>query len=129
MRFQVVEKESYATDWAIVRYNDMAMMKFDTEQEAIDAARRYITERNCDNPLAADEKLKNAECFMIDDVGVYLGQLDGNTWYMKYPKDGPVDKNSADGDLKYRKGDVVQDKTWFELEGKAEIKVRPVPGT
>lgn len=126
MKYQVIEKESYATDWAIVRYGNMSMTRFDSEGEALDAACKYITDRNCDNPLAADEKLKNAECFMIDVNGCYLGVLDGNDWYLKYPKDGPRDK---DGNPKYLKGDVVKDKTWFELEGKTEVSVRPIRGT
>lgn len=112
MKFQVVEKDDFGTDWALVRYNDKALSRFDTETEATSVASAYITDRNCNNALAKAEKKNAIEVFMMTDKGCYLGVLDGEDWY-----------------LTDRHNNVVKDTKYFELEGKTQVAVRPVPGT
>lgn len=126
MKYQVVEKEDFGTDWAPVRFNERLLQRFDTEDIAKEEARAYVTDRNCNNALTPAEKLAQFEVFMMDDNGCYLGDLDGKPWYLTYPKDI---KNRNSDDLLHRKGDVVSDKSFFLLEGKAEVSVRPLPGT
>lgn len=123
-KYQVVEKDDYGTDWAPVRYNERALTRFDSEKEAIDIAVEYITDRNVNNALTAGEKLPNIECYMMTEKGCFLGILDGQPWYMTYPKD--IVKN---GTIKHAKGDIVTDKKNDRLEGKTEVAVRTLPGT
>lgn len=111
-KFQVVEKGDFGTDWALVRYNDQALSRFDTEADAIKVAVDYITDRNCNNALAKAEKKNAIEAFMMTEKGCYLGILDGEDWY-----------------LTNRHNEVVKDAKYFELEGKTQVAVRPVPGT
>ncbi len=123
--YQVVEKETFGTDWSLVRYDAYAMQKFDNEADAKVAAMRYLTQINCENSLTKDEKLNSVEAFMMTEKGCFLGTLDQKPWYMTYPKD----IKGKDAGVKYAKGDIVSDTKFFMLEGKTEVKVRPVPGT
>jgi len=125
MSFQVVEKDDFGTDWAPVRYNEKVLQRFETQEEAIKAASEYVTDRNCNNALAKEEKLNAIEVFMLTDEGCYLGDLDKEAWFLTYPKD-IVDKQ---GNIKYAKGDNVKDVKFFMLEGKTQVAVRPLPGT
>ena len=125
-KFQIVEKDGMAVDWAMPR-PDYTTVHFTDKDEAIKNARRYVTERNFDNALAAAEKETSAEMFMMDDQGVYLGELDGKSYYMRYKKN-ELDRKDRTKVL-HKTGDVVQDKTYFELENKGEVVVREVPGT
>jgi len=109
--WQVVEKDDYGTDWALVRYNEQALARFDTEEEALKVAFDYITDRNCNNVLAKDEKRKASECFMMTEEGCFLGILDKNPWYM-------LDRNNNSVTPGY-----------YELDGKTQVAIRPVPGT
>jgi len=110
-RYQIVEKDDYGTDWALVRSNTLKDLSYDTEAEALSAAKQYLTERNCDNALAKSEKLKSSEAFMNTKSGCLLGTLDGSDWYFEDPRGNKVDT------------------CYYELQGKTEVKVRPVPGT
>jgi len=111
MSFQVVEKDDYGTDWALVRYNEQALERFDSEEEALKTAFDYITDRNCNNVLTKAEKRGATECFMMTKEGCFLGILDNDPWYM-------LDRNERSVDEKY-----------YELEGKTQVAIRPVPGT
>lgn len=112
MRYQVVEKESFATDWALVRDDTgRASRSFDDYDLAWSAARDYITDRNCNNALAKAEKRAAFECFIKTEKGIFLGILDGEEWYL-------LDRYGNHVDEKY-----------FELELKSQVMVRPVPGT
>ena len=117
-KFHVVEKEDFGTDWHQVRYNAYAMQRFDTEEEAIAAAKRYLTDVNCNNSLTKAEKRTGSEAFMIaknadgDPVGCFMGILDGEDWWLTDRHDKPV-----------------TDSKYYELEGKSEVAVRPVRGT
>lgn len=123
-RWQVIEKDSFGTDWHQVRYQAYAMQRFDTQEEAIDAAKRYLTDINCNNALTKDEKLSGAEAFMIlKDDGCFMGVLDGEDWYLKYAKDTKDSSKVA-----CCKGDKVKDAKYYMLEGKTEVDVREVPG-
>lgn len=128
-KWQIVEKDDYGTDWAAVRYEDRAIARFDTKTAAEEETRNYLTKNNCINALTKDEKLNNFEMFFIDDKGVYLGELDGEPWYLTHPKDvmGKVDGEMT---VKYTKGAIVQDRQAdHRLETKTEVKVRTIPGT
>lgn len=122
--YQVVEKD-VGSDWQPVRYYDKALTRFETQEDAIQAALDYLTDRNCNNALTADEKLAAAEVFMMTDEGALLGMLDGKKWFLQYPKNGPI-KNGA---VSYSKGDNVKDPNYFALEGKAQVAVRTLPGS
>jgi hypothetical protein len=111
MRFQVVEKD-VGSDWHQVRYQDFAIKQFESAESALEAAKKYLTEVNVNNALAKTEKQASAEYFMVTEAGVMLGTLDGAEWFMKD-----------------RHGKVVTDKNYFELEGKSEVAVKPIPGT
>ena len=114
--YQVVEKEDFGTDWHQVRYEAYAMGRFDTEEKAIEAAKKYLTHVNCANSLTRDEVKKNAEAFMmIKNAGreeCFMGVLDGDDWYME-------DRNK----------EIVTKRNYFELEGKTEVAVKEVRGT
>jgi len=109
--FQVVEKDDYGTDWAAVRYNEKALTRFESEEEAVKAAFEYITDRNCNNALTKAEKRNAVECFMMTKEGCFLGILDKEPWYM-------LDRHNESVDAKY-----------YELEGRTQVAVRPLPGT
>lgn len=135
-KWQVVEKTDFGTDWQLVRYDTYAMARFDTENEAIKAARTYLTHVNCDNSLTKDEKRSGSEAFMMlkkegdEDVQeCFLGHLDGVDWYMDYRQN--VSGKLPDGSkgIVHAKGERVSDGSYFELEGKTQVAVRPVPGT
>ena len=125
MLWQIVEKNDFGTDWHLVRYEDRAIGRFDTQEKALVEAKRYLTLNNCNNALTKNEKLSNIEMFMIDDNGVYLGELDNEPWYFTYPKD----IKEKDGTIKFAKGETIKNKKFFLLEGKTEVSVRPIPGT
>lgn len=119
MLYQVVEKDDFGTDWHQVRYDVYAMKRFDTEEEAVEAAKKYLTKVNCDNALTKAEKKSGSEAFMMmseegkdKPTGCFLGVLDGEDWYMTD-----------------RHGNPVTEISYFELEGKIQVTVRPVPGT
>jgi len=103
------------------------LQRFETEEKALEAAKAYITSRNCDNPLTPDEKLQQFEVFMMDDKGAYLGDLDGKPWYRQYPKDIKRVIEGKD-QVVHPKGEIVKERNWL-LEGKGEVKVRTLPGT
>lgn len=124
-KWQIIEKDDFGTDWHPVRYEDRAIARFDNKADAEAEARQYLTSNNCNNALTKDEKLNNVEMFMLDDQGVYLGELDGESWYMTYPKDIKDKK----GDVEFTKGEIIQNKKFFLLEGKTEVSVRTIPGT
>jgi hypothetical protein len=120
MLYQVIEKDDIGTDWAPVRYSDRrTLTRFPNIEDAQKAAIDYVTDRNCNNALAPSEKAHALEVFMLTEQGVFLGVLDGKDWYMKHPKNGP----------KHQKGDIVNDLSYFELNGLTQVKVRPIPGT
>jgi len=110
--FQVVEKDSYATDWALVRYHDASVSRYNTELEAIEVAKKYVTDQNVNNALAAGEKQSAAEVYIMLGGKVFLGVLDGKDWFM-------LDRHKKE----------VTEKNYYELEGKGEVAVRPIPGT
>lgn len=109
--WQIVEKDDIGTDWAMVRYDNQAMSRFETSEEAVAVAIKYLNSRNCDNSLTKSEKRGAIEAFMMRPDGCFLGVLDGKDWY-----------------LTDRHDNIVTDKKYFELEGKTEVAVRPVPG-
>jgi hypothetical protein len=127
--WQVVEKESNGVDWAQVRYNAYALGPFDTPEEAKIAAKKYLTDLNCENALAAAEKQASAEAYMDTEDGIFLGVLNGKDWYMTYPKE--VRGKDPDGKVKilHQKGETVKDRSYYEIEGKTEVSVRKLPGT
>ena len=127
MLYQVVEKEGFGVDWALVRYNEKALTRFDDRKKAIEAAVEYVTDRNCNNALTASEKLSNIECFMMTETGCFLGILDGKEWYLTYPKD--IRDSQNPDKVVHAKNEVVKDSSFFLLEGKAEVAVRPLPGS
>ncbi len=130
MLFQVVEKDM-GGDWHPVRYYDRALTRFETEKEATQAAVDYVTDRNCNNALAKDEKQAASEVFMVTKTGCFLGMLDKEPWYMLYPKD-IISRKIEIGEppkIEHTKGDVVADRTYFQLEGKTEVAVRTIPGS
>lgn len=128
--YQVVEKESFGVDWHPVRYHEKSLTRFDSEEVAMKAATEYMTDVNCNNSLTKDEKLSATEVFMQTDDGIFLGILDGKRWYLTYPKDSkdPKIKTSDGKPLMHKKGEVVKDKSYYMLEGKTEVSVRPLPG-
>jgi len=110
--FQVVEKPDYGTDWALVRDDKRNTAdRFETREIAMNAAIVYITDLNCNNALTKAEKRGAIEAFMLTDNGCLLGVLDGENWYMTDRHGHPVNEK------------------YFELEGKMQVAVRPVPGT
>ena len=125
MQWQIVEKDDFGTDWALVRYDLLAVNRFDDEVKAMDIACKYLTDRNCNNALTKMEKRASVEAYMMTGEGCFLGILDNEKWFMTYPKD----IKNATGAVIHTKNDNVTDNKWFELEGKVEVKVRPVPGT
>jgi hypothetical protein len=125
--WQVVEKEAFGVDWAPARFGDLAVMRFATKEEAEKAARRYVTELNVENALTAASKLDGAEAFLVDDTGIFLGVLDGKDWYLTYPKDEP--NKEQKGEILHKKGEIIKDKNFFQLDGKMEVAVRVLPGT
>lgn len=127
-KFQVVEKTDFGTAWQQVRYEAYAIERFDIEKKALDAAKQYLTDVNCNNALAKEEKLNAAEAFMMTDKGCLLGVLDREDWYMTYPKDISK-KVNGEMQVVYQKGAPVKDAKYFMLEGKTEVAVRQVPGT
>lgn len=126
VKWQLIEKEDFGTDWAPVRFGAYTMTRFETKDEAMKAAVDYVTDRNCNNALAAAEKKQASECFMMTDRGVFMGILDGKDWYLTYPKD-ILKRGSTD--VEHQKGDIIKDEKWFELEGKTQVAVRELPGT
>ncbi len=127
-RWQVVEKDDFGTDWHQVRYDVYAMERFNTEEEAVEAAKKYLTHINCDNALTKAEKQSGAEAFMFTSEGCFLGALDGKDWYITYPKDILKSVNGKMTTV-HTKGDPIEDPKYFELEGKTQVAVRPIPGT
>jgi len=126
-RWQIVEREGVTSGWSVPR-TPKTVEQFDSEEEAIQVARDYVTEINVDNALTSGEKEASAEVFFKDAMGIYLGHLDGKPWYMKHKKDLYKDVNGKRITLN-KAGDIVQDPNYFELEKKGEVAVRPVPGT
>ena len=127
MRWQIIEREGVTSDWS-VPHNPKTVEQFNTEEEALKVAKAYVTETNVDNALAAGEKEGAAEIFLKDEKGVYLGNLDGKPWYMLYKKDLYKDEDGVRVAV-YKKGDIVQEINYFELDKKGEVAVRKVPGT
>ncbi len=127
-KFQLVEKDDFGTDWHQVRYGPYATGRFDTEEDAFKAAIRYLTDVNCNNSLTAAEKKGGAEAFMLTKEGCFMGVLDGKDWYITYPKDITKQVGGI-MTVVHAKDDPIQDEKWYELEGKIQVTVRPVPGT
>lgn len=126
--WQIVEKGDFGTDWELVRYKAEAMQRFNSESEAVSAAKDYLTFRNCDNSLTAEEKRNGLEVFMMTTNGCLLGVLDGKDWYLNYQKD-ITSKVNGESVIVHRRGDVIKDSSFYELQGKTEVQVRVVPGT
>lgn len=143
MRWQVIEK-SVGSDWSLVRNDREVLDRFNTEESAKAAAIKYINGRNCENALTKDEKKYNFECYMQMNGAIFLGVLDGEEWYLTYPKDVRnknvrtndrilVNGKDDDDNIVHSKGDRVTNPkdsavSWA-LENKDEVSVRPVPGT
>ena len=131
--YQVIEKGDFGVDWAPVRFtgslSHLIGKRFETEEEANQAAADYMTDANCNNALTPAEKLNNLECFRMTPEGCFLGVLDGKPWYMTYPKD--IMGKLADGTkgVVYQKGDTINDRSFFLVEGPTEVAVRRTPGT
>ena len=124
--YQIVERDSPSADWKLAQILN-ASTRFETKDEAIEAAKDYITKTNMNNPITAGEKEKTSSLFMIDKIGCFLGNLDGADYYMKYKKD---ERNQQDRTkVLHGEGEIVKDTTYFELERKSEVSVREVPGT
>ena len=74
MSWQVVEKDGYGTYWAAVRYAEkglqLALTKFDSEEEAIKAATDY---------LSARKQVKKDEKYLIRN----LGEIDGKNFFSR----------------------------------------------
>ena len=113
MLYQVVEKDGFGTDWQPVRYEAYAMGRFKTEQEATEAAVKYLNSINMDNVLTAEEKARNFEAFMMTADGVCLGTLNGEPVFLK------------DGRTKQ----VVAKRDYYMLSDKTEVAVMPIRGT
>jgi len=129
-KFQVVEKTDFGTDWAPVRYNEKALTRFDTQEAAVKAATDYLSDLNCNNTLTKDEKRHNIEAYMMTEKGCFLGVLDGEDWYLNYPKDiSGKNQETGEHEIVHTKGSPVTDPKWFELEGKTQVAVRVLPGT
>jgi len=111
-RWQVVEKANFDVDWHLVRYDLEALDHFTSKDDAMAAAKKHITKLNCDNALTKEEKKNSVEAFMFIDTQVYLGELDGKAWFL-------LDKH----------GKIICDPKHYQLDGKAQIAVREVPGT
>lgn len=124
--YQIVEKDDFGTDWAPVRYHNASTRRFQTEEEALEIAKDYLTDRNVRNALAAAEKEEGAEAWMLLPDGIFLGVLDGKDWYMKYAKD-TVDPKTKQ--VVAHKGDNIKDEKYYKLEGKTRVAVRVLPGT
>ncbi len=127
-KFQIVEKADYGTDWALVRYNDAAMKRYESADEAIKVAKAYVTDLNINNALATSEIEASSEAFLMDDKGVFLGYLDSKAQqplYMKHEKNWS-DKKTG---VAYNKGDIVNSRNYDRLREKIEVSVRVVPGT
>lgn len=115
-KYQIVEKDDFGTDWHVVRYSDASIKRFETEEDAVAAAKEYVHKTN-DSSLCSSDRQSGAECFMQVKEGFFLGFKDAK-------KGAPrEDWLAMDG----RKN--VLTKRSQELEGKTEVKVRPIPGT
>ncbi len=130
-KWQLIEKEDFGTDWAPVRFGAYTMTRFENKQDAVKSAVDYVTDRNCNNALAAAEKKQAAECFLMTEAGCFMGVLNGEDWYLRYPKDimDPKFNDKGGHDVLHNKGDIINDTKWFELEGKSQVAVRTLPGT
>ena len=60
MKWTVVEKDDFGTDWHQVRYKAYAMERFDSEEDALEAAKRYLTDVNCNNSLTKEPPINPA---------------------------------------------------------------------
>lgn len=110
--YQVVEKDDFGTDWHVVRYDNAATMRYDTEADALKAAKEYVHRTN-DTVLCSSDRQSGAEAFLVMGDGFFLGFADdGKDWFAK------------DG-----RGVILKDATSHLLEGKTQVTVRPVPGT
>lgn len=109
-KWQVMEKSDIGTDWSLVRYDDSSTKIFSNKEEAIHAAKNYITKLNCDNALTRDEKRNAAEAFMLLDGKVFLGVLDNKDWYL----------------TDHKTGKPIVDKNHYELQGKVEVDVKKI---
>jgi hypothetical protein len=125
VKYQVVEKDDFGTDWQPVRYEAYAMGRFNTEAEAFTAAVKYLNSINVDNVFTSDEKARNFEAYMVTEDGILLGVLDGKKWYLKYAKDT---KDKKTGQV-VPKGGIIKDDKYYELDGKTRVAVMPVRGT
>jgi len=128
MAYQVVEKGSIATDWGLVRYNEKALARFENQADAIKAATEYLTDKNCNNALTADEKALHFEYYMLTEQGAFLGILDGKPWFLTYPKD-IVGKKDGEVVTLHAKGEPVKDPEFQMLEDKTVVAVRVLPGS
>lgn len=125
-KYQIIEREGSNSVWSVPSGHDRSR-HFDTEEEAIKAAKQYVTEVNMDNALASSEKESAAELFFMDNKGAYLGTVDGEDVYMEYKRNlsDPRDRTKT----VHAQGETVKDTTYYELEHKGEVQVRVVPGT
>lgn len=108
--WQVVEKQSNATDWTLPR-TTYRVERLATLKEAAETAERYLTELNGDNALTVEDKNRSFEAFMVTDEGILLGNLDGDRWLLA---------NS--------KGQLITNLDHRLLEGKTEVRIREMAG-
>ena len=124
-KWQIVEREGVTSNWTVPRTPE-TIDQFDQEEDAVIAAKKYVSSVNVDNALAAAEKETSAEMFLKDAQGIYLGDLDGAPWYIRYKKD---EVNRKTGEVIHKQDEIVTDENYYELDKKGEIAVRQVPGT
>ena len=130
MLWHVVEKDDYGTDWHQVRDDVYAMERLDTQEDAVEAAKKYLTLVNCNNALTKEEKRSGMEAYMfIENEGCFLGILDGEEWFLDYRQNVTGKLEDGTKGVIHEKGDIVMEPPHFELEGKTEVAVREVRGT
>lgn len=106
--FQVEEREGQGSHWELVKMGNNILtpvQRIPTKKAAVEIAKQYVSELNFDNALTADEKVKSFDAYLMDDNGVFLGNLDGKDVYLK-------DKDS-----------VVKDVNYYMLSDKVEVRV------
>lgn len=115
--YQIVEKDDFGTDWHAVRYDNAAIKRYATEEEALEDAKKYVHKIN-DSVLCSSDRQSGAEAFLTVKEGFFLGFKDSK-------KGAPQeDWLMVDG-----RKNVVTNRKYPDLEGKTEVTVRPIPGT
>lgn len=125
-KYQVIERDGAFAIWSMPRTQGTSD-HFEKQDDAVMAAKKYVTSVNVENALAEGEQEASAELYMMDDVGAFLGFVNGKSWYMRYKKDQTDPKDRAV--VLHKKDEIVKDRNYFELSSKGEVSVREVPGT